>query len=139
MSTLQDIVTSAGAAIERLILDVATQSGRVNLMARLGWLMPPGVDDLATDGDLVADVAAKLVDLTNLSDEQLKDKNLVFEKVAALLAAIGKFADAIDTLVTTFATFDSNYLTQTNIVAEFFPACSICCWPNRSRCCFRAS
>ena len=121
MSTLQDIVIEAGEAIDALGSEVAEQEGRVFLLARLGWLMPPGVNDIAIGAAAVSEVATTLTDLTSLTDEQLKDRNLVFQKVGALLKAISKFIDALDSLVSTFSNFDTDYLTKTKIVAEFIP------------------
>src|SRR6266700_5715342 len=90
------------------------------LLALLGWDLPPGVDDIGLTLLDVSVLGSKLDDLVEVrSQENVSELDLA-EAVAAVIAALADTIDSVEHMIEAFeATPD--YLDATHIVDEFLP------------------
>lgn len=117
-------IDRAGELFASVVRAVGAVGGDVRaagqLLALLGWDLPPGVADIGLAHLDVAAVAARLDDLTELrSHEDASDLDVAVA-VGEVIAAL---ADALDELAGLAASFGatSDYLNATRIADEFFP------------------
>ena len=110
-------LASAVRALGRVSGDVRAAG---QLLALLGWTLPPGVDDIGLASLDVATVAARLDALTALrSREDASD----LEQAAAVAELVVALADAFRHAETLGASFHATpeYFSATRIADEFFP------------------
>jgi hypothetical protein len=104
-------------ALDRVRGDV--QSAR-QLLALLGWDLPPGVDDIGLTLLDVTTLASKLDDLVEVrSREDASDLELA-TAVAEVILAVADTIDSTDQLIEALEA-SSDYLDATNIIDEFLP------------------
>ena len=118
--------SSLDLAIQRLgnvladIADVVERpDGPADLLGRLGWDLPPEVDDIGLAALDFSDLLTAIANLEDLIDAGTTglDLDTGFAQVAV---ALGEFLQGIDTVVNAFAS-TGDYLTQTDIVDQFIP------------------
>jgi hypothetical protein len=105
----------------RLLQDLAGDARAArDLLAMLGWDLPPAVTDIGLAGLDVGNLVQRLQDLTDLrGQEDASDADLA-AAVAEVLLALGQAYDDIDALSAGFAA-SSDYLQRTDIEHQFFP------------------
>ena len=110
--------------IARVVGDLGQVSGDVNaarqLLAMLGWGLPPGVDDIGLAALDVSQLASRLDTLTELrSREDATDLELTLA-VAAVIDALITAYEGIQLLAGSLQA-TPQYLSATRIADEFFP------------------
>jgi hypothetical protein len=113
------VATEIGLALVPLQHAVQTPEAAATLLNVLGWELPPGITDLQLSNLDLSDLIAKIEAVSDLTPEQEGDLTLVLEKYGELIAAIAKLIAAIEQIVSAFANLPADYLSKTNIVAEF--------------------
>ena len=90
------------------------------LLALLGWELPPGVDDIGLSQLDVSNVAARLDALVELRSHEETSE---LELAAATAEVVAALADALDNLrrIGTSVQATPEYLSATGIVEQFFP------------------
>ena len=116
-------VDRAIAQLGNVLGDVAAvldrPDGPADLLARLGWDLPPGVDDIGLAALDLGDLVGAIENLESLlaAGTTGDDLDAAFVQVATTLAA---FLNGVDTVAHDFSAA-GDYLAQTDLVAQFVP------------------
>jgi hypothetical protein len=107
----------AAAGLDGLSDDVR-RAGQ--LLALLGWELPPGVADIGVARIDVADVVARLRDLTELRSSETTTDLEIAAALAELAVAVARALEHLEGVAAGFEA-TPEYLAATDIVDEFFP------------------
>src|SRR6185295_2891336 len=118
-STIERTVERFGGALSAIGSVGKSVKAARQMLALLGWDLPPGATEIGLAGLDVALVASRLDDLSTLrSQPDVSDADLAIA-IAGVVDAVVRSVDDIHALVDSFqATPD--YLTKTRIKEEFF-------------------
>src|SRR5215470_6164842 len=118
-TTVERTVEHFGGALAALgSINKGAKSAQ-QLLALLGWDLPPGVDDIGLAQLDVAFLATRLDDLTTLrSQPGVSDADLALA-IAGVVDAVARSIDDIGALANSFAA-TPDYLSKTQIADEFF-------------------
>ncbi len=121
---MTDSVQRAGELLGRVArgLDVVSGNAKVarDLLALLGWSLPPGVDDIGLTQLDLSTLAARLDTLSDLrSQEDASDADIAVA-LAGVADALIEFFEHAQQLAAGFEA-TPEYLQTTQIVDEFFP------------------
>ena len=118
-STIDRAVEHFGGAVAALGSISKRAKAAQQLLALLGWDLPPGVNDIGLAQLDVALLATRLDELTTLrSQPGVSDADLALA-IAGVVDAVATSIDDIDTLVDSFE-LTPDYLSTTHIADEFF-------------------
>lgn len=113
-----------GERLARVMGDLAAVQGDVQaagqLLAMLGWDLPPGVDDIGLAGLDVSQLAARIDDLTTLRSRPDASDLEIAVAVAAVLDALLAAYDQVEALAQSLQA-TPEYLGATGIADELFP------------------
>jgi hypothetical protein len=115
-TTLENLVVQLVRLFDFLEPQLANQRGRVDLLASLGWSLPPGFTDVDMGGIALQDVFTKFEALRALTDAERQDELLVAQRVAELAEAVAQAATSLDAA---FRGLPGDYLSVTQIQTRF--------------------
>src|SRR6187200_2103225 len=120
--TASFLISEAGEALESLRESFVLKRDRVEVLARLGWTLPPGFDDIGFKVTLVETVVAKWEALLDLLDRENSDKAEIAKRVKELVDAIDAFRVGMRSLMDSLSTsLPLDYLNKTQIHKELLP------------------
>lgn len=121
-NTLNDLTAGIGNAIKPLDGFLAAAQGTKALINGLGWQLPPGVNDIGLAALDIKSLIDKLDLALNVSVEVRDNEISMAGRYVEVLAAVGHTTASITSMVQGLSgVFTSNYLSTTNIAADFLP------------------
>ncbi|MGC9969948.1 MAG: DUF6603 domain-containing protein [Bryobacteraceae bacterium] len=117
-------VDRAGELLSRAVRPLGAVSGDIRaagqLLALLGWSLPPGVNDIGLSLLDVSTLTAKLDALTDVRSRQDASDDEIAAAVAAVVLALKDTLQHLENLTASLQA-TPEYLSATHIVDEFFP------------------
>jgi hypothetical protein len=118
-SSLDRAIHKVAAALGPVAKILGRPSGPGDLLAMLGWDLPPGANDIGLSALNLSDVVSKVQSL-DLAISVGTSGLALDAEYAKVAVAFGSFLQGIDGIISGF-TATGDYLTKTNITAQFLP------------------
>lgn len=123
-NTLNTLGIEVGKALSPLVVAIKTTQGTKELIAQLGWQLPPGTEDIGLSTIPIDLLIEKLRIILNSSSEDQSDELLMATQIGELIVAISRVIEGIvqvaNNLPTTLSSV-ADFVNRSRIDQELVP------------------
>jgi hypothetical protein len=123
-NTLSTLVTEVSHALEPLTYSLSSPQQAQQLLAGLGWALPPGVSDIGLVGTDIQNLINAALVLARSTDAEWDDLTVIAERIGNVVAELGKVIQDVTTVANNLSTnpaLPANYVAVTQMDTELVP------------------